>query len=231
MNLMFWKKKTPDNTEQETDDDKTVVIAREAEIAEENEADALRPGLLTRLRNALSALRKPRDSAAEDETPGDQAADSRDDEAPAVVPMRNLKKRLIMGGAIGLTIALLAGTGFAITKALLPHPEQKPAIADATHIDHAAAHAETPQTEIEALKKKNDELQAQLEAIKNGQQQQQLPSSPNIEAGENAAASSLGSGEMTVSNKDPKAAAQALKAAIEAMNASSGGPTPHKPAH
>jgi len=289
MNLMFWKKKTPGDTQQgEADDDRTVAIARDGETAEENNVeDAVRPGLLTRLRNALSlrkprdsstetgetqkndpdndrtvaikreveatedkeedsvrpsllarlrnamsALRKPRDSAAEDETPGrDKAADRRDDETPAVVPARNMKKRLIIGGAIGLLVILLAGIGFAITKILLPHPEQKPATAEASHATHPAPHAETPQTEIEALKKKNAELQTQLEAIKKEQPQAQSPTMRSQETGEYAASGSLPSGgEMTVSNKDPKAAAQALKAAIEAMNAGSDEQKPHKPA-
>jgi hypothetical protein len=239
MNLMFWKKKTPGDTQQdETDDDLTVAIPRDGETAEENnnEEDAVRPGLLTRLRNALSALRKPRDSGIaidgdEAEAPQPNAADRRDDETPAVVPARNMKKRLIIGGAIGLLVILLAGIGFAITKILQPDPEHKPATAEASHATHPAPHAETPQTEIEALKKKNAELQTQLEAIKKEQTQAQSPTMRSQETGEHATSSPLSSGgEMTVSNKDPKAAAQALKAAIEAMNAGSDEQKPHKPA-
>lgn len=232
MNLLFWKKKTPGDTEQgEADGDRTVAIPRDEETAEENnEENAVRPGLLTRLRNALSALRKPRNSDAEAETPEPNAADRQDDETPVVVPARNMKKRLIIGGAIGLLVLLLAGIGFAITKILLPHPEQKPAMAETSHAIHPAPHAETPQTEIEALKKKNAELQIQIEAIKKEQPQVQSPTTRSQETGEHAASAAAPSGgEMTVSNKDPKAAAQALKAAIEAMNAGSGGQKPHKP--
>jgi hypothetical protein len=165
--------------------------------------------------------------------PGATEEGEPDGEAPATVPPRNLKKRLIMGGTIGLLVLLLAGIGFATWETFLSHPEQKPAAratAETLHASQQGPHAETLQAEIAALKKKNDELRAQIEAIKKDQPQQQPPASPTREMGENAAsASSSSSSEMTITNKDPKAAAQALKAAIEAMNAESGGRKPRKP--
>lgn len=235
MNFMFWKKKTPGGTEAvEADDDRTVAIARTNEAEETLEQAAIRPGLLARLANALSALRKPRDSSTEadddnSETPEPAAAGHQDDETPSIAPARNMKKRLVIGGAIGLLIVLLGGIGFAITKILSPQAEQKPATADASLASHPAPHAETSQAEIEALKKKNAELQAQIEAIQKQPPQPPTPASESLAAKGNAAsAASDGSDEITISNKDPKAAAQVLKAAIEEMNAASGGSKPHK---
>lgn len=138
-----------------------------------------------------------------------------------------------MGGAIGLLVVLLAGIGFATWETFLSHPEQKPAAratAETLHASQQVPHAETPQAEIAALKKKNEELQAQIEAIKKDPPHHQPAALPTRKTGGNAApAPSSSSAEMTISNKDPKAAAQALKAAIEAMNAESGGRRPRKP--
>lgn len=241
MNLMFWKKETPGDTEKSgADDDRTVAISRDTAAGEENAEEPVRPGLLARLRNTLAALSKPRDPGTETdggeaEAPVAAAPESRDDEMPGIVPVYNLKKRLIVGGAIGLLVLLLAGIGFAITKILLSEPEQKPATTEASQTSHPAPPAETPPTgahqdEIDQLKKKNAELQAQVEAMQKAPPQQPLPAPASTASVKNATAASSGdSDEMTISNKDPKAAAQALKAAIEAMNAESGGKKPHKP--
>lgn len=241
MNLMFWKKKAPGGTEEgEADDDRTVAISRDTAAGEENAEEPVRPGLLARLRNTLAALRKPRapvteTDGGEAETPEAAAPASRDDEMPGIAPAHNLKKRLIVGGAIGLLVLLLAGIGFAITKIFLSEPEQKSATTKASQTSHPAPPAETPptearQAEIDKLKKKNAELQAQIEAMQKEPPQQPLPAPTSTASVKNATAASSGdSDEMTISNKDPKAAAQALKAAIEAMNAGSGGEKPHKP--
>ncbi len=229
MNLMFWKKKpkTGDDAEdsQTPPDDRTMAL-------DSAEPDApASPGLVTRIKSRLAGLaqrfRKAPPAGAEEnqvqETHGRSQAAAED--VPSFRPMRT-KKRLIIGGAIGLLVLLLAGIGFATWKIFLSPPQQESATAETSHASQPAAHAETPQAEIEALKKKNAELQAQIEATKKSQPQQQPAAAP--QGGDNAAVSSSGSGEMTISNKDPKAAAQALKAAIEEMNAASGAPKPTK---
>lgn len=222
MNLMFWKKKAGGTAEGEAGDDSTVAIPRDTETTAEN---SVRPGLLARLRNALSARRKP---GAEGGTAEPQEA-----ETPRVVPVRNMKKRLIIGGAIGLLVLLLAGIGFAVWKIFLTHPEPNPAVpapTEAAHASQATPHAETSETEIEALKKKNEALQAEIEAIKNEQPLQPPPVAPSGKTNP-VPAPSPDNSEMTLSNKDPKAAAQALKTAIEEMNAGSGEAKPKPPAH
>lgn len=229
MNLMFWKKKKPDAEQDAADHDHSVAIPREAEAAEEAGEGSVRPGLLARLRNALASRRKPHAPDAEAGTP-----DTQEKAEPHFVPQRNMKKRLVIGGAIGFIVLLLAGIGFAVWKIFLSHPEPAPAATQAAHASPAAQHAETPdaetphagmpETEIEALKKKNQELQAQIEAIKSEQAQQESAASQTRNNG--AAKTSIDAGEITLSNKDPKAAAQALKEAIEAMN----GQKPVKPA-
>lgn len=77
----------------------------------------------------------------------------------------------------------------------------------------AAPASHTPQTELEALRQKNAELQAQIDELKKARQ-----SSASVKfypGGKNQAAG----GVATVGNSDPKAAATTLKEAIEMMNA------------
>jgi hypothetical protein len=233
VNLKFWKKKPKAGENADTTaDDKTVAM----EVPELD--TSAKAGLLSRVKSGLTGLARrfrkhptPEAGNDEDQTPNahdNTAAESSD--APALRSIRT-KKRLIIGGAIGLLILLLTGVGFAAWKIFLSPPQQDasaPAKADASHnnppLEHAATKpAETPQDEIEALRKKNDELQAQIEALKKEPPQDQHPASPTGSAAENTASPSS-TGEMTISNKDPKAAAQALKEAIEAMNAGSGTP-------
>lgn len=230
MNLKFWKKKPKAGENADaTANDQTVAMEPPALDA------PAKPGLLSRVKSGFARFRKTsaQEPAQGEEdqasnAPADSAAESGD--TPVLRSIRT-KKRLIIGGAIGLLVLLLAGIGFAGWKLFLSPPEHEAATTakndahhDSTPPEHAAEkQPETPQDEIEALKKKNDELQAQIEALKKEQPQDPstLPSSGNVE--ENAASSSS-PGEMTISNKDPKAAAQVLKEAIEAMNAGSGGP-------
>lgn len=198
----------------ESDDDRTVVISRDAEPAEEEEEGAVRPGLLTRLRNTLSALRKPGDSGSEAGTPGRDDAgvdDRRNDEEPVVAPARNLKKRLIIGSALGFMILLLAGIGLTTWKLVASEAEQ--------HEPSTAQNSAAMQAQIEALKKQNEQMHSQLEALKKtGQSDAQLAS-----GAEGDPATTASEGVLVLSGKDPKASAQALKLAIEAMNAESGG--------
>lgn len=70
--------------------------------------------------------------------------------------------------------------------------------------------------EMEALKKRNEELEAQLNAL---QQQRQQSSYGSDQRG---AAAALGGGQVMLGSKDAKETAMTLKAAIEAMNASTG---------
>lgn len=242
MNLKFWKKKarsTEDtDSRREAADDQTVAMG--APVLDV----PAKPGLLTRVKSGFSGLaRRFRKTPAAEKANGEEdqalnahgSAETASGDMPALRSIR-MKKRLIIGGAIGLLVLLLAGMGFAAWKIFLASPEHEtaaPAQSDAHHDstppEHAAAKlAETPRDEIEALRKKNDELQAQIEALKKEQPQDQ-PTAPPSGNAEGNVASSASTGEMTISNKDPKAAAQALKEAIEAMNAGSGSPA-RKPA-
>lgn len=77
---------------------------------------------------------------------------------------------------------------------------------------------------MEALKKRNEELEAQLNAL----QRQQSG------AAQRGATPAVGAGQVTLGSKDAKETAMTLKAAIEAMNASTGDfskkPPPKPPA-
>lgn len=238
MNLMFWKKKPlveEGADDLEAVDDKTVAI----EAPDLEAPTPEKPGVLTRITSGLSGLagrikKSPApeaDSAVENHP--SKAHDSKGtgaNETPALRSMRT-KKRLIIGGAIALVILLLTGIGFATWKIFLSSPEHDtavPAAAEASQNSQPAATAaaepsETPKAEIEELRKRNEELQAQIEALKKEKPQDQPSASPSGRAGKEASPSPS-EGEMTLSNKDPKAAAQILKEAIEAMNATSGRP-------
>lgn len=148
------------------------------------------------------------------------------------------KKRLVIGGAVGLLVLSLAGIVIAIWPVAPPHQEQPDTMPDVATItsrpsepkpappepvlgEPQTSTPEKSQTEIESLKKENAELHARIEALKKElpQQQSYVPSARH--AGRNVPASSV-DGEMMIGNKDPKSTAMTLKEAIEAMNASSG---------
>ncbi len=236
MNLMFWKKKKPQEAEEEqADDDKTMAIASATEeAAEENPAPA---GALARLRNMFSALgqRLRRHSpASEEETLGTPEAGEESTPSP---PPPNLKKRLIIGGALGAAVLLLAGIGFAVWKFLLSSPKaEAPApTSAAVHGSEAPAkpaHGESEmQAQLEALKKQNEEMSKQLEALKKGKSQDGKGHEESAGATPENGSSAEGKDDVMVfSGKDPKASAQALKQAIEEMNAASGKGKPRKPA-
>lgn len=239
MNLKFWKKKAPTGTEEgETDDDRTVAIPRDAEAAEEEEG-TVRPGLFARLRNALSTLRKPRDSGTETHdieagTPSREkpaATDRRDADEPVAVPVRNLKKRLIIGGMLGAVVLVLAGIGFTAWTLLAPkHAEQhKPSETTAHNTATAAPKAPDSaamQAQIEALKKQNAQMHRQLEALKKTGQGE----TPETVSAESGPTKQANEGVLLFTGKDTKASAAALKQAIEEMNAESSGRPPPKPA-
>ncbi|MBZ0105316.1 MAG: hypothetical protein K8H84_06760 [Sulfuricella denitrificans] len=241
MNLMFWKKKkiaaAGTDSPPETDNDQTVAM----EVPDLETPD--KHGRLSRIKSVFSGLLRrfrkapaPAPESAESDQPqGAHGSEgTQGDTATNLRPMRT-KKRLIVGGAIGLLVLLLAGAGFAAWKIFLSHPEQEntehppQAAAAPSHDSPPEEHAEAdqaseaPHSEIEDLRKKNEELQAQVEALKKEQKQDPAPDTGN------GAASSAETKEMTISNKDPKAAAQSLREAIKAMNAGAGG-TASKPA-
>jgi len=249
MNLLFWKKKKPatDEGAEVTKDDKTALIATGSE-----EENTDKPGMLARLRTSLAGLgQRFKKRQTPEEKEGGTVPDSAREEqsAPNAIAAVRSKKRLILGGIAGVTFLLLTGIGFAVWKfALAPaKPDEHPSSATAPHARElasgAANHAEKPSaeatlpaadthTELEALKKKNEELQAQVEALKkgNGQEQKAAISPAETKAERNTATAPSVDKEMIFSGKDPKASAQALKQAIEEMNAASGGRKPRKPA-
>lgn len=239
MNLKFWKKKPKAGEDAgATENDQTVAM-------EAPDLDTPpKAGLLSRVKSGIAGLgRRFRKAPASEPVNGeeDQASNAPGSSAAEGGDMQVLravrtKKRLIIGGAIGLLVLLLGGIGFAGWKLFLSPPGHEADSAAKTEaspgsppLEHAAAkQVETPEGEIEALKKKNEELQAQIEALKKEQPKEQPSIHASGAAGENTD-SPASTGEMTISNKDPKAAAQALKEAIEAMNAGAGG-SARKPA-
>jgi hypothetical protein len=237
MNLMFWKKPGADD-----------------EAGAETPAEA---GLAARMGSWFAGLagnfRKAPAFRADVEPGPDEAGDMEvhdhgeapPDEMPDGAPARS--KRLILAGAIGLLVLLLAGIGIAIwpdseppeqagpsgEQSMPPHAQSEPPQEqpmpprEQPDTDHEVAAASgasgtepappDPQAEIEALRKENAELQARIEALRKEQPQQR----PRLTARGGAASSPAG-GEMAVGSEDPKAAAMTLKEAIEAMNAASG---------
>lgn len=185
-----------------------------------------KPGLVVRTKLRLIALtRRFKETPVSDVEEGDE------EDALEINPARS-KKRLIIGGAIGLLVLLLAGIGFALWPAAPPEqpdtghdvattrPSQ-PALPEPAPGEPQPATPGKPQSEIEALKKENAELHARIEALKRELPQQQSSVPAARHAGGNAPSTSAG-GEMMIGNKDPKDTAMTLKEAIEAMNASSG---------
>lgn len=186
-----------------------------------------RPGLIVWVKLRLIALIR-----CFKKTPVSDIAEGDEEDSPEIKPARS-KKRLVIGGAIGLLVLLLAGIGIAIRPAVPPpqeQPDTRRNVAAMTSRPGESAPAlgqpqtstpEKPPSEIEALKKENAELHARIEALKKELPQQQPYVPAARYTGGNVPSSSV-SGEMMIGNKDPKATAMTLKEAIEAMNASSG---------
>lgn len=82
--------------------------------------------------------------------------------------------------------------------------------------------------ELEALRKRNEELEAQLKSLKQDSQQPAL-ASPLQRGVPPARSGGGGGGEVMLGSQDPKTTAMTLKAAIEAMNAGTGGYTKKPP--
>jgi hypothetical protein len=81
---------------------------------------------------------------------------------------------------------------------------------------HTPAAGITPEAEIAALKKEKAKLERELNALKNAQRRAATAGRP-----QGRQAPALG-GSVTVPSNDPKATADTLKSAIEAMNAGTG---------
>lgn len=202
--------------------------AREPDLESPDMEVPAEPGLVVRAKLLLIALtRRFKKSPISDVAEGDE------EDAFEINPVRS-KKRLIIGGAIGLLVLLLASIGFALWPAAPPHQEQpdtgrdvattrpsQPAPSEPAPGEPQPAMPEKPPSEIEALKKENAELHARIEALKKELPQQQ-PYVPAARHDGGNAPSSSASGEMMIGNKDPKDTAMTLKEAIEAMNTSSG---------
>lgn len=210
------------------------------------EADGLEtpapPGLAARMKLWRSALKRyfrkpPEFRAGEDhaaglpegaEGPGDASTLKPDLEAPETehpgegleaAPARS-RKRLIITVATGLLVALLVG----VAVAYFVYPtEQEPARHDMASPPVRpvnSAPPEKPNSEVEALKKENAELQARIEALE--KMQQRSPSPPARRPGGRGADSHPAGGEAVVGGEDPQSTAMSLKEAIEAMNKGSG---------
>jgi hypothetical protein len=218
--------------------------------AEESQADQpdeppapeapAKPGLLARIKAGLTAfvreVKAPAASAAAEEddevdVPRSRSGAEPEDEPAENVPPRS-KKRLLIGGAIGLLILLLIGIAIAYWPTSKP-PEKRQGTRhdtdaipsrsgapDPAHQKTPASALEEPLPEVETLRRENAELQAQVEALRKARQHPSAP--PARPYGGNVAVPTPGSGELAVGSEDPKAAAMTLKEAIEAMNAATG---------
>lgn len=214
MNLMFWKKKTGAVGDAETSPDESG--------SPDSEAPA-KPGLIAGISSRFAALvgrfKKPPAFSAEE----DQAADAtqQPESAPEDALPPGPPNLMMVGGAIGLAVLLLAGIGFAVWKMFLSAPaEEAGASAGVSRTARPASPGGESRAEIEALRKKNEELKAQIDALKKEQPRQQPVEPAAPQPSDNLQSSD--SGDIMVDNKDPKATAMSLKEAIDAMNESSG---------
>lgn len=163
----------------------------------------------------------------------------------AQIKKLRLKKRLLIYGILGGAILLLLGLAFAAWKLLfsarheasvqsvpvnaptivMPPRQGKKNLINLPGVEMPADAAQAvgkPQDsvkpdELEALKKRNEELEAQLRAMK-----QEAPQALPAKSASVRGASASNGGQVMLNSKSPKENAITLKAAIEAMNAASG---------
>lgn len=190
-----------------------------------------KPGLPMRIKAEFVAfIRKLKAPAAGEEeeagTHGRSAALPEEGETTtgetAAGPVRS-RKWLVVSGSILIVVLLVVD--IAITLWLSYESPQKRWGTRHDTISSLPGESESmpeePRSEVEALRKENAGLQAQIEALR--KEQQRRPYAPPAwQTGEGNMPSYSASGEMAVGSSDPKAAAMTLKEAIEAMNASSG---------
>jgi hypothetical protein len=122
---------------------------------------------------------------------------------------------LMPASALVAASEVLAASAPAGTDAASAVPSAEGHAAEAASSVTVAPVSHTPQTELEALRQKNAELQAQVDELKKARQSSAsvklYPGGRNKPAG----------GVATVGNSDPKEAVTTLKEAIEVMNAGS----------
>lgn len=159
--------------------------------------------------------------------------DEHSDGGAATEPVRS-RRWLVIGGSVVIVVLLLVEAVIANWPIFKPPQKRWGTRHDTTSIssrppDSEPVHESSPvpvpeksRAEAEALRKENAELQVQIEALKRQPPPPRSFTSPVAQTGEATPSSSV-SGEVTLDNKDPKAAAMSLKEAIEAMNAGTGG--------
>ena len=200
-----------------------------------------RPGLAIRLKMQLAALvqRFRKTPATEANEDGEKSSIGRSEASPedeqegeAETVPTHPRKRLVIGGAIGLLVLLLAGIVIVYWPIFEPPPQRlgtrydtapiasHPVVTGTASDESQASAPKEPLSETEALKKENAELQARIEALEKAQQH----AAPTAwQPGGKGAYAPSASGEIMLGSENPQSAALSLKEAIEAMNASSGG--------
>lgn len=186
---------------------------------------------------------QPVEEAAIDKTPSSsaEAADEQEAESSDATHVRaaRTKKRMLVFGGVGVLVLVLSGVAVVVWKlffspppaavlietqkntVMLPSPHKAKTLIKLPDIEVSKTQAE--QVELKTLKKKNAELEAELNALKQ-QESRQLPSAtlpvPAVPA--QSAVGSGASGTLVIDSAHPKETAMSLKAAIEAMNAGTG---------
>jgi len=210
-----------------------VVEKHAVEAGESPRSDATaKPGLLMRIKagfvafiREIKAPTAPTTSEEDEAVSHGHSMDSDNVGETAAEPARP-RKWLIVGGSVFIVTLLLIDIAMNLWLTYEPPQKRWGTRHDATSISSRPSKSESspeePRNEIEALQKKNAELQTRIEALKKELPQQQPYAPPAWQNSGGGTPSSSVSGEMMVGNKDPQATAMTLKEAIEAMNASSG---------
>lgn len=228
LTLRFRKTPAPD-TGEEGD------LADEADASPAPETPA-RPGLLLRIKAGFAAFTREFKTPAAPATETDQEAESRSgseaapesellEEEAVAGPVRS-RKWLVIGGSAFIVVLLAADITITLWLAYEPPQKRWGTRHDITSISTRPIEPESaperPQAEAEALRQENAALQARIEALKKGAPQQRSYAGQAVGGSAPSSLESSDSGEVTISNKDPRAAALSLKEAVEAMNAGSG---------
>lgn len=236
MNLMFWKKKAKVDEDAPAEEEKPADknTAPESSSQEQHDSESpVKQGVAAKIKSAFSRLtsvfKKPPSFNAEEGEASDKTAPSGDaTEEVSDPPPANLKKQMILGGALFLLVLLFAAVGFFIFRHFTSPPKPNtpkpvtPAASETLHTDKPIPHTVAPNPEIETLKKKNIELQAQIESLKKEAAPLPQPVASTGQQISNSGFQPSDNSELTVTNKDPKATALSLKEAIDAMNAEPG---------